>query len=397
MYNVIYDIEIIQRTNGRKDKLSFDFCQSYEWKSGWANMTDSGSVVLPSNLYYIDKFGEKKPLSGSATNQGGFTGTPFFMKGDKVILKSGYTYFNKLGVQIFEMNKIFEGYISNVNSGVPIELEVEDNMWLLKQTPLENKTFKSTDTLEDILQWIVQQANKVHGTNLVSNSLTKTNFGTLVVNNETASQLLNRLHKTYGFNSYFRDNELRCGSLIYVESEAQEQVFIMNGEDGNVLADGQELQYQRKDDIKISALAHNTIEEASGATTKDGHGKTKKVRLEVLVSIENNKRVDRVIAKGQSAPNNEDGERMQFFFPSAKNTKELADLAYDKLIQSYYTGLKGKFKSYGTPYIRHGDYAKIINPKLNEQDGKYKVKSVIYSGSESDGHRQEIEIDYKAI
>lgn len=393
--NVIYKIDVEQRTLGRTDKLSFDFCEEFEWSSTWKNMTDSGRLVLPKNLYYTDKNNVQIPLSGTTANVGGFTGKPFFMRGDKITIHSGYSYFNSNGIQIFETAKIAEGYISNVGSGIPIELEIEDAMWLLKQTPLENKTFTASDTLESILQWIVGQVNKIHGTKITARNLNITNFGSLMVANETASQLLNRLHKTYGFNSYFRGSELRCGSTIYVESEAETQIFIMNGEDGNVLASGQELEYQRKDDIRLSAIAHNVVEESGTGTTKDGHPKTKRTRLEVLVTIKDGKRVDRVIQKGQQVPSNEDGERMTFFFPSAKTTKELADLAYDKLIQNYYDGLKGRFVVYGIPFVKHGDYAKIKNPKQPEQDGKYKIKGVYYTGGNG-GNRQEIEIDYKA-
>lgn len=395
MYNVTYNIKITQRTNGRTGVLVFDFVEKYEWDSSWKNMTDKGTISLPKNLYYTDEDGAKHPLAGSTANVGGYTENPFFMRGDKISLESGYSYFNKAGVQIFESRKIFDGYISKVNSGIPIELEVEDSMWVLKQTPLANKTYKSTDSLESIMKDVIAQVNKTQGTALTYRALNVTNFGQLIVNNETAAQLLNRLHKTFGFNSYFRDEELRCGSLIYVESDSSTQTFIMNGVDGNVLAEGQELVYQRKDDIKISALAHNTIEQLTGESTKDNKPKTKQTRLEVLVSIVNGKRIDRPIAKGEVVPANEDGERMTFFFPSAKNTKDLADLASAKLIQNYYTGLKGKFIVYGIPYVRHGDYVLIKNPQQPEQNGRYKVKAVTYTGG-TDGNRQEIEIDYKS-
>lgn len=395
MFNPIFNITIKQRTNGRSDELSFDFCESFEWNSSWKNMTDSGKIVLPRNLYFTDKYGTKHPLAGSTQNVGGFTESPFFMRGDSITLDAGYTYFNKEGLQIFETSRIIEGYISKVNSGTPIELEIEDSMWLLKQTPLENRTFKSTDTLESIITWIVGRVNSIHGTSLTARALNVTNFGTELVYNETASQFLNRLHKKYGFNTYFRGTELRSGSLIYVESESQNQTFIMNGINGNVLAEGQDLTYQRKDDVVLSAIAHNVIEESSGGTTKDGHPKTKKNRLEVLVTIKNGQRSTKVIQKGQSVPANDEGERMEFYFVSAKTTDELADLAYDKLIQNYYDGLRGKFRVYGIPFIRHGDYATIINPQQPEQNGTYKVKGVYYYGGINDGLRQEPELDYK--
>ena len=398
MYNVLIHITINQVGNvgypNRNKELSFEFAESFEWNSSWKNMTDKGKFTIPKNLFYRDKYGQLLPLDGSAVNIGGLNNEPLFMRGDKVKLTSGYSYILKNGTPVSETTEIFRGYISNVNSGIPVEIEVEDNMWLLKQTALTNRTFTSSDTLESILSWVISQVNDTYKTSLTYKSLAKTNFGAFVVNNETASQLLDRLHKLYGFSSYFRGDELRCGSLIYVESDAQTQIFIMNGQDGNVCAENQQLEYQRKDDVVLSAIAHNTITKSTGATTKDGKSKTKKERLEVLVTIRNGKRTDKVIAKGEQKPSAGEGERKEFFFISATTTQQLADLAYDKLIQYYYDGLKGKFTVWGIPYVRHGDWCDIRNPKQVEQNGVYKIKGVEYSGGTS-GLRQVIELDFK--
>lgn len=400
MYNIVINITIQQVGNlsypNRNKELTFDFIDTYEWNSSWKNMTDKGKFSIPKNLFYRDKYGKLLPLDGSTVNIGGFDSEPMFMRGDRVILSSGYTYPLKNGNFVTETSEIFRGYISNVNSGIPVQIEVEDNMWLLKQTALPNKTFTSSDTLESAMSWMISYVNSTHGTSLTYRSLASTNFGAFVVGNETASQLLDRIHKLYGFNSYFRGDELRCGSLIYVESDAQTQIFIMNGDSGNVCAENQELEYQRKDDIVLSAIAHNTVVVNTGKTTKDGQKKTKKERLEVLVTILNGERIDKVIQKGEQKPSVTEGERREFFFPSATTTKELADLAYDKLVQYYYDGLKGKFKVWGIPFVRHGDWVVIQNPKQVEQNGTYKVKGVEYSGGVQ-GLRQVIELDFKKL
>ena len=400
MYNIVINITIQQVGNlsypNRNKELTFDFIDTYEWNSSWKNMTDKGKFSIPKNLFYRDKYGKLLPLDGSTVNIGGFDSEPMFMRGDRVILSSGYTYPLKNGNFVTETSEIFRGYISNVNSGIPVQIEVEDNMWLLKQTALPNKTFTSSDTLESAMSWMISYVNSTHGTSLTYRSLASTNFGAFVVGNETASQLLDRIHKLYGFNSYFRSDELRCGSLIYVESDAQTQIFIMNGDSGNVCAENQELEYQRKDDIVLSAIAHNTVVVNTGKTTKDGQKKTKKERLEVLVTILNGERIDKVIQKGEQKPSVTEGERREFFFPSATTTKELADLAYDKLVQYYYDGLKGKFKVWGIPFVRHGDWVVIQNPKQVEENGTYKVKGVEYSGGVQ-GLRQVIELDFKKL
>ena len=64
------------------------------------------------------------------------------------------------------------------------------------------------------------------------------------------------------------------------------------------------------------------------------------------------------------------------------------------MLKYYYSGLNGSFKSLAIPYIRHNDKAKIINPKLPEQNGTYRVKAVNYEGGVN-GLTQQIYLDYK--
>jgi hypothetical protein len=399
MFNLKDNITITQSPSkaypNHNKVIRMDFMESYEWISSWDSMTDKGKITIPKNLFYKDESNLQNPLNGTKVNIGGFGSEPLIMRGDKVILEAGYNYFKpSLNRRITEESKIIEGYISKVHAKIPIEFDIEDNMWLLKQTPLSNRTFNESDTLETILKWVIESVNKIHKTNLTFRALTETNFGALMVRNETASQLLNRLKHSFGFRSYFRGNELRCGIIIYFHDEAEKQIFIMNGSKGNVCAEGQELEFQRKDDITLSAIAHNTVEQETGANCKDGTAKKKKVRLEVLVSIKNDVETIKVIGKGERVPDNEEGERRTLFYPGANNTDQLAKLALDELKRYYYTGLKGSFMSMGIPFVKHGDLIQIQNPKQPEQDGIYKVKSVRYTGG-ANGLRQQIELDYK--
>lgn len=392
MFNVINILTITQRTNNRSKVLRMDFLQSYNWESTWDQLTDNGSITIPKNLKVRD---DKNPLEGSNVNVGGFSsGTPLFMRGDRVQLEVGYNYFKPdLNRRVNDTAVIVKGYISKVHSGIPVTFDVEDNMWLLKQTPLTNRTFADSDTLETILQWVIDAVNNAHKTALTFRALTDTGFGELDVQNETAAQLLNRLQRDYGFRFYFRGDELRGGIVIYFPDDVKEHIFIMNGHRGNVLADGQDLEFQRKDDIVLSAIAHNTITEKTGSQTKDGQDKTKKTRLEVLVTIRNNQVETKVIAKGERAPENTEGERRTLFFPNATTTKELAELAEAELRRYYYDGLKGSFVVFGIPHVKHGDNVRIVNPKQPEQEGLYRVRKVTSTGG--DGLRQTIELHFK--
>jgi hypothetical protein len=370
----------------RSKILTFDFVTSFEASDGWRDLSNKGKVTIPKNLFYRDENNILQPLFGNNVNIGGFSSAiPLFLRGDSISITSGYKYINSSGLEVPDVKKVFYGYISNVSPKIPIEIEIEDNMWALKQIAVSTHTFLKTDTLNDILKFMLK------GSVFTVNTLETTTFGAFSIGNETVAQVLQRLQKEYHFEFYFRDNELRGGADVYVLSEALSQNFIFQN---NIISD--ELAYKRKDDIVLSAIASNTLTERTGKFTKDGHAKTKQVRLEVLVTLFNNKQTIREIKRGDVVPENDEGERRTFFFTGATTIDELSSLALKQLNKYYYTGLRGKFLTFAIPYVRTGDIAIITNKKLPEQNGRYIIKSVKYTGGVAGG-RQEIELDYKLI
>jgi len=368
----------------RKRVINLDFLTSFEASDSWEDLTNKGRLTIPKNLYYRDQFNKLQPLFGTNVNVGGFGSEPLFLRGDAVTIESGYIYKDAAKRDVREMPTMFKGYISRVGSKIPIELDLEDNMWKLKQIPVDTHTFSKTDSLETIIKYLLKD------TPFTFKALTTTTFGTFPIGNETVAQVLYRLRKEFGFESYFRGDELRCGALVYIPGEDITEKFYFQQ---NIISD--ELEYMRKDDVVLSAIAHNTITEKTG-TTKDGATKTKHKRIEVLVTIKNGERQpDKEIKRGDTVPSNDEGERRTLFFPGAATVKELGDLAYAEMIKYYYTGLRGSFVTFGLPFVRQGDNAQIKDPKLPERDGIYKIKKVNYSGGVNIGLRQKITLDYK--
>lgn len=396
MYRIEINITIKQLTqikdaSARNKTLFFDFVNEFECSDNWRDLTNDGKITIPKNLYVRDINNKLIPLFGTNVNIGGFTASPLLMRGDAITIDYGYRFFRS-GKEVFEgtyNNKsgthLFSGFISKVTSKKPIEFLIEDNMWQLKQIPAPIHTFKATDTLESILKYLLK------GTKYTVNSLTSTTFGTFMVGNETVAEVLARLQKQYHFEACFRGDELRCGTSVYVESEAQKYTFTFQH---TIINDN--LDYRRKDDLVLSCVASNKIEEETGKTTKDGHAKTKCVRLEVLITFQNGNAEPTVFIKkkGEDYPPNTGGERMTFPFPGAKSIKELIQLATDELRLFYYTGFKGKFTTFGIPFVKMGDNVQLVDPILPERNGLYKVRGVEYSGG-MDGLRQIIELHYR--
>lgn len=384
MYRVIIDVTITQQPSktypNRSKVLNLSFLTDYSITSTWKNFTDTGTIVIPKNLYYKSDAGEVLPLSGKNINIGGFTDYPLFLRGDKIVIKAGYRYGT-----IKDLPTLFVGYITKVNAKMPIELGLEDNMWLLKQKALKPKTFSVSDGLESILDYILD------GTGFTHSVLTKTTFGGFVIQNETPAQVLDKLQRLMNINAYFRENDLRCGVLTYVATDMVKHIFDFNV---NIIEDN--LQYQRKDDIKLSAVAYNYINENVGGTTQDGSQKTKKKRISVLVEMLPEGGYKETVITSGSAPQALEGERRTFFFIGAQTTSDLTTLAVQELEKYMYTGYKGYFVTFGIPFVKHGDNVELRNKQLPEMNGTYKVKEVRYLGA-MQGLRQEVELDYKIL
>lgn len=398
MYVVITQITFVQQPTEdfptRKSTLTYNFCSGYECSDSWAELTNKAEITLPKSIYVRNEFGGLISLSGPNVNIGGFSSAaPLFLRGDHVSIISGYRYFNTSGNEVTKTGQIFTGYISQVTSKKPIVLECEDNMYLLKQTIAPNKTYPATATLEDILKDLLKN------TPFTVNALTKTTFGAFRTQNETVCEVLARLRKDYHFESYFRGNELRSGSVVYLESDAiasGKKVFKFQfAAPGGIISDS--LEYKRKDDVRLSAIAYSINQKELETTTKKGKKKTRCERLEVLVTQQNGSFVGKVKPAGQRAefaPNTA-GERRTLYFWDVQSADELIKLASDELKKYFYTGFKGKFVTFGIPYVRQGDNIDLLDDILPERNGRYKVKSVKYTGGFDAGARQEIELDYQ--
>lgn len=398
MYRVLTQITFTQKPTtdfpDRNGTIVYKFCNAFEFTSTWQNLTDAGSITLPKNVYITDKSGKRFSLGGTNVNLGGYSSNvPVFLQGDQVTIQWGYAYYDKRGNEVAPMQTIFEGYITGVSSKKPFVLQIQDSMYLLKQaqaTGGNNGFFAGNKyTVQTMLEEMISNA----GLSLTVNKRESTKLGDFITQNETISEVLARIRKDFHFESYFRGKELRCGSFKYFENEAVaagKKVFTFQQ---NIITDS--LDYRRKDDTILSAIATNTIEELTGKTTKDGQAKTRKIRLEVLVTFRNGSDTPTVVvgSKDNPVPPNTGGERRTLHFLGATTTDELATLATNELKKYYYTGLKGKFITFGIPYVKHGDNVDLLDAILPERNGRYKVKSVQYTGG-VDALRQEIELDY---
>jgi hypothetical protein len=369
--------------------LFFDFVNHWEFSNNWEDLSAQGKIIFPKNIYVRDtKTNKRYPLFGKNKATG-----EMFKKGDKVKIQTQYVYFDEnLNEKRTPLITIVEGYISNVKIEMPVTLEFEDNMYLLKKTPMINKSYNGSQSIESILNEALQVTNNTFGTDFKCETINKTlvswDNSLLTAENETLATFLAKLKKDAFIFTYFRGNTLRVGRSVYIDADATTKIFEFQN---NIISS--DLSFKRKDDIVLSAVASNHIQEQTG-TTKDGKAKVKNSRIEVLVTLQGDKVISKSVKSGDKPDPNTDGERRTFTFLEAKSEDDLIRLATEALKKYYYSGLKGKFTTFGTPYVQFGDQCQIINNKLPEQNGVYKIKGVEYSGG-IEGMRQVIQLDYK--
>ena len=369
--------------------LFFDFVNHWEFSNNWEDLSAQGKIIFPKNIYVRDtKTNKRYPLFGKNKATG-----EMFKKGDKVKIQTQYVYFDEnLNEKRTPLITIVEGYISNVKIEMPVTLEFEDNMYLLKKTPMVNKSYNGSQSIESILNEALQVTNSTFGTDFKCETINKTlvswDNSLLTAENETLATFLAKLKKDAFIFTYFRGNTLRVGRSVYTDLDSSTKIFEFQN---NIISS--DLSFKRKDDIVLSAVASNHIQEQTG-TTKDGKAKVKNSRIEVLVTLQGDKVISKSVKSGDKPDPNTDGERRTFTFLEAKSEADLIRLATEALKKYYYSGLKGKFTTFGTPYVQFGDQCQIINNKLPEQNGVYKIKGVEYSGG-IEGMRQVIQLDYK--
>jgi hypothetical protein len=409
MYKVETKITIKQITQivgePLRDKmLTFNFVNEFSCTDSWRDFTNSGEITFPKKLYFKDKYSKPQRID---ENFGGFGLPSFIMRGDAITIDYYYRYY-KNGVEIIEGTEntknnthLFDGYITEVTSKKPLNLKFEDVFWRLKQTDVQIQTFKKTDTLYSIISTLIKPYNdKYPNEKIVIAKPLPTEvvtFGEFMVGNETVAECFGRMRKTWHFETYIKNEpsingkfKLYCGIILYDALVPKTRVFEFQR---NIISD--DLEYRKKEDIILSIVASNSVEVSNGVT-KDGKIKTKKERLEVLVTLAfgSDKPIVKVKEPGVDFAPNSGGERLTMQYPMCNTISELTQKATEEIRKYYYTGYKGKFTTFGIPYTQTGDNIQIVDNILPERNGIYKCKGVEYSVGMG-GIRQTIQLDYK--
>lgn len=363
----------------RTGKFTMTFVNEFESNQSWKNLTDTAKVIFPKNIIIKRQDGSRYDLSSHRESSGKniIAGSdPFLMRGDKIKVSLGYYYYDASETEVIpELTTVYEGYVTSVKLKMPIEINCEDNMYILKQVQFPNKVFAEGTTAEDIVKEMLLYVNSQKSTSFTlfeAPAGVTTSVGSFRTMNETVAQVLERMRKDYKINSWFRGNKLHSSVIAYFpeESNPVNPVFVFQQ---NVISD--DLDYTRLDDIKIGATVYSLNKVKTESVNVNGKKKTSTKRLEVHVG-------------------DTEGEVRTLFFWGVTTEEKLKALGTAQLARFKYEGFRGSFTTFGEPIVNHGDKIDIRDNILSERNGTYFVKSVTRTTGVN-GYRQKIEVDIK--
>lgn len=332
------------KSDGRQ--FIFDFCHKVDTSESWNNHTSTAEIVLPRKISF-----EGKNL---------FVGNDaIFKRGDQVKIELGY--FPKL-------RTVFEGYLSKVGSNIPVVLQCEDQMFTLKNTRCtypKKRGLVTTGKNGRKLKKPKVTSSAITLNNLLGNILPDdikyecldVNLGMRRYTDISVSAILDDLKTTFGIYSYFRQGKLYVGfpsnaAISNTEEFAFEQTIINEND----------LDWQQKEDMILKVLC---------------------------VSIDSKTNAKTEVEVGDS-----DGAQRTYHYVNTSKA-DLTKFANLKLNEVKYTGFVGKVDTFGEPYMRQGDIAKISSKKLPERDGNYLVETVKRKFGVGVGYREYLELNHR--
>lgn len=267
----------------------------------------------------------KIPATGRLERQGEFITevetAKRFDRGDAVLIEAGYD-----GVRRLE----FQGYVSRVKPGTPVEIECEDAMFLLRRRNLQ-QSWRSV-TLAALLDYILRDTGIT-----VNNDAPRITFAPFYLKNVSAATALQKLKEEYGLTMYFRSiTELYVG--VAADND-QTEVKYRFGE--NVIDN--DLTWRDENDVRL---------------------KIKAVHIR-----QNNTRVEKEVGDA-------DGELRTLFFYNLPNGSDLERTALEEMKKYKFSGYEGKLNTFLLPNAQPGNVAVLDDRQFAERSGKYIIDKV---------------------
>jgi hypothetical protein len=317
------------------DTFVFTSVNECNIQKSWKNLTQKGSIKIAKKITWVGS-------NGLTSDK------PLIKRGDKIKIELGYEP---------TLTTYFDGYITKVGIGTPLEIEFEDSMWKLKQQMITKYSVKKT-TIKALLNDLIKDFEIV---------AVDSEIGKFSASNASVSQVLEYIEKNYGLISYFVNDVLYCGMAYYTGDTAYTSgdkiKFVSKSvyrEVGNsIIENNLEYSYPSDEPISVKCISMNSDNTKTETTYGISGGATR---------------------------------TLHFFNKSASEMQKIAKNEVQRLQSD---GITGTFTTFGDVQINFGDSVDIYDPQNENIKGSYFVEAVEYSFG-VDGFRQNITLDSKS-
>lgn len=270
-------------------------------------------------------------------------------EGNTISIAIGYNGNNKT---------VFNGYIKRINHKQPLELELEDSLYLFNKLELK-KSFPNND-VKEVLQYLVNECYNQFGKKIkLFNGIPKQQLTNFIINEVNGLTVLKELEK-WMLHSYLinenGEDVLYCG-LLY-KNKGKEVKYIIN-----------------QNTISVNDLKFTNAADKSYKVTFIYNDQKGKIHRKVF-GDKLGEALERVELHGKFT------------------TAEIERMAKAKLQAAKTSGYKGSFETFLKPSIAIGDIAVMTDKQFPNRSGSYYVAAITTTFG-TGGGKQKIEIDFK--
>ena len=322
MKDLIMNAKVVFKATESHPEFYIRRISEVEIESSWKMICSTAQMVLPRN---IKDFNQNKVKD-------------WFKRGDKVEIYLCYGLDEDLILE-------FSGYITQVSADYPITIKLEDEMWRLKQIPV-NFSSKNEKLKSFVQKYVTDYPILIDA---------EVPLGAINIKNKTLGEVFKKFQEDLSLYPFIRNGKLVVAKPY---SDVSDKIPVFDLEKNCVSND---LNYLSKEERTVKVIAESV---QNFAKTK------KKLKFEL----------------GDPDPKTTINKTL--------SVTTLNDLQAEvRRIYDLYKkeGFDGSFTTFGTPSVQHGQKVKITSSLYNDREGIYYIDSIKKKFSR-DGYRQEIEL-----
>ena len=322
MKDLIMNAKVVFKATESHPEFYIRRISEVEIETSWKMICSTAQVVLPRN---IKDFNQNKVKD-------------WFKRGDKVEIYLCYGLDEDLILE-------FSGYITQVSADYPITIKLEDEMWRLKQIPV-NFSSKNEKLKSFVQKYVTDYPILIDA---------EVPLGAVNIKNKTLGEVFKKFQEDLSLYPFIRNGKLVVAKPY---SDVTDKIPVFDLERNCVSND---LNYLSKEERTVKVVAESV---QNFAKTK------KKLKFEL----------------GDPDPKTTINKTL--------SVTTLNDLQAEvRRIYDLYKkeGFDGSFTTFGIPSVQHGQKVKITSSLYNDREGVYYIDSIKKKFSR-DGYRQEIEL-----